>query len=69
MGVPPHAFISAPSRAIDNAVSIPIERVASVGPMPAGRYHVIDRFLDGCVGHRDAKTSDKYFPTARAVFP
>jgi CRISPR-associated protein Cmr1 len=34
-------------------------------------YGVIDRFLDGCVGHRDAKTTDKYFPApaARQVFP
>jgi len=32
VGVPPDAFTSAPSRAIDNAVSIPIGRVASVGP-------------------------------------
>ena len=35
VGVPPHAFTS-PSRAIDYAVSIPIGRVASVGPMPQG---------------------------------
>ena len=35
VGVPPHVFTSAPSRAIDNAISIPIGRVASVGPMPA----------------------------------
>ena len=34
---PPHAFTSAPSRPIDKAVSIPIGRVASVRPMPAGR--------------------------------
>jgi len=37
VGAPPHAFTSAPSRAIDNAVSMPIGAVASVGPMPAGR--------------------------------
>ncbi len=37
VGVPPHASNSAPSRAIDYAVSIPIGAVASVGPMPAGR--------------------------------
>lgn len=32
-------------------------------------YRVIDRFLDGCVGHREDKTTDKYFPAARNVFP
>lgn len=32
------------------------------------KYRVIDGFLDGCVGHRDAKSSDKYFPHARNVF-
>jgi CRISPR-associated protein Cmr1 len=32
-------------------------------------YEVIDEFLDGCVGDRDEKTSDKYFPKARQVFP
>lgn len=32
-------------------------------------YGVIDRFLDGCVGHREAKTTDKYFPAARNVLP
>ena len=34
-------------------------------------YGVIERFLGGCVGHRDAKTTDKYFPApaARQVFP
>ena len=37
MGVPPHAFTSASSRPMGNAVSIPIGRGASVGPMPAGR--------------------------------
>jgi hypothetical protein len=37
VGVPPYGFAFAPSRAIDNAVSIPIGRAASVGPMPAGR--------------------------------
>lgn len=39
-------------------------------PVPANvDYGVIDRFLDGCVGHRDAKTSEKYFPDAQQVFP
>ena len=37
VGVPPHAFTSAPSRAIDNAFPIPIGRLASVGPMSARR--------------------------------
>lgn len=32
-------------------------------------YGVIDGFLDGCVGHRDAKTPERYFPDARQVFP
>ncbi|MDQ3773078.1 MAG: type III-B CRISPR module RAMP protein Cmr1 [Pseudomonadota bacterium] len=46
-------------------------------PINAGRtpvtakpdYGVIDKFFNGCVGHRDAKTTDKYFPAAREVFP
>lgn len=33
MGVPPHAFTSAPSRAIENTISISIKRVASVRAM------------------------------------
>ncbi|MCI0590002.1 MAG: type III-B CRISPR module RAMP protein Cmr1 [Gammaproteobacteria bacterium] len=39
-------------------------------PVPAKvDYGVIDAFLDGCVGHRAAKTSEKYFPHAKQVFP
>lgn len=30
-------------------------------------YGVIDEFLDGYVGHRDAKTPEKYFPEAQEV--
>lgn len=39
-------------------------------PVPVNVDHmVIDGFLDGCLGRRDAKTSVKYFPNAILVFP
>lgn len=32
-------------------------------------YGIINGFLDGNVGHRNSKTSEKYFPKAQQVFP